>query len=146
MDPKKKFKTMLKYNLLSDFSKLSISPDGNQIAILHFNQGNDLVFSLTSKDDKIGELVAILSSRLEKVFNKFIVDSYSNFIYYNQYFFHINFLKIFSIFFQANKGKLNIVVSNNLSYNSGKNSKTLSVNSKNTSGTFIKSNTGATFQ
>ena len=80
MDPKKKFKTMLKYNLLSDFSKLSISPDGNQIAILHFNQGNDLVFSLTSKDDKIGELVAILSSRLEKVFNKFIVDSYSNFI------------------------------------------------------------------
>jgi len=112
MDPKKKFKTMLKYNLLSDFSKLSISPDGNQIAILHLNQGNDLVFSLTSNDDKIGELVAILSSRLEK----------------------------------ANKGKLNIVVSNNLSYNSGKNSKTLSVNSKNTSGTFIKSNTGATFQ
>ena len=79
MDPKKKFKTMLKYNLLSDFSKLSISPDGNQIAILHLNQGNDLVFSLTSNDDKIGELVAILSSRLEKVFYKFIVDSYSNF-------------------------------------------------------------------
>ena len=75
MDPKKKFKTMLKYNLLSDFSKLSISPDGNQIAILHLNQGNDLVFSFTSNDDKIGELVAILSSRLEKVFNKFIVDS-----------------------------------------------------------------------
>ena len=80
MDPKKKFKTMLKYNLLSDFSKLSISPDGNQIAILHLNQGNDLVFSFTSNDDKIGELVAILSSRLEKVFNKFIVDSYSNFV------------------------------------------------------------------
>ena len=80
MDPKKKFKTMLKYNLLSDFSKLSISPDGNQIAILHLNQGNDLVFSFTSNDDKIGELVAILSSRLEKVLNKFIVDSYSNFV------------------------------------------------------------------
>ena len=69
MDPKKKFKTMLKYNLLSDFTKLSISPDSNQIAILHLNQGNDLVFSFTSNGDKIGELVAILASRLEKVCN-----------------------------------------------------------------------------
>ena len=76
MDPKKKFKAMLKFNLLSDFSKLSISPDGNQIAILHLNQGNDLVLSLQSEGDKIGELVAILASRLEKVCN--IIVTYMN--------------------------------------------------------------------
>ena len=71
MDPKKKFEAMLKYSLATDFSKLSISPDGNQIAILHLNQGNDLVLSLASEGDKIGELVAILASRLEKVCNIF---------------------------------------------------------------------------
>ena len=69
LDPKKKFKTMLKASLLNDFSKLSVSPDGNQVAIIHLNSsaGNDLVLSLTTEGDKIGELVAILSSRLSKV-------------------------------------------------------------------------------
>ena len=69
MDPKKKFKTMTKASLASDFTKLSISPDGNQVAILHLNPsaGNDLVFSLSTDGDRIGELVAILSTRLSKV-------------------------------------------------------------------------------
>ena len=69
MDPKKKFKTILKANLLNDFSKLSVSPDGNQVAIIHLNSsaGNDLVLSLTTDGDKIGELVATMASRLSKV-------------------------------------------------------------------------------
>ena len=50
------------------------------------------------------------------------------------------------LIFQANKGSLNIVVSNNLSFTSGKNSKSLNVNSKNTSGAFMKTNTGATYE
>ena len=69
LDPKKKFKTMLKASLLNDFSKLSVSPDGNQVAIIHLQSsaGNDLVLSLDTEGDKIGELVAIMASRLSKV-------------------------------------------------------------------------------
>ena len=69
LDPKKKFKTMMKANLVTDFNKLSVSPDSNQVAIIHLNAsaGNDLVLSLTTEGDKIGELVAIIASRLSKV-------------------------------------------------------------------------------
>ena len=69
MDPNKKFKTMLKVNLLSDLSKISISPGGNQVVVLHLSNaaGNDLVLSLTTSEDKIGELVGRIASRMSKV-------------------------------------------------------------------------------
>jgi len=69
LDPNKKFKTMLRVNLLSDLSKISISPGGNQVVVLHLNNaaGNDLVLSLTTSEDKIGELVGRIASRMTKV-------------------------------------------------------------------------------
>ena len=69
LDPKKKFKTMLKANLVGDFNKISISPDANQVIVIHLDStaGNDLVLSLSTSGDKIGELVAVLASRLAKV-------------------------------------------------------------------------------
>ena len=60
---------MLRVNLLSDLSKISISPGGNQVVVLHLNNaaGNDLVLSLTTSEDKIGELVGRIASRMTKV-------------------------------------------------------------------------------
>ena len=60
---------MLKVNLLSDLSKISISPGGNQVVVLHLTNaaGNDLVLSLTTSEDKIGELVGRIASRMSKV-------------------------------------------------------------------------------
>ena len=70
LDPTKKFKTMLKINLAVDFSnKISISPDQNQVVVMHLNSsaGNDLVLSLSTDGNKIGEIVAVLAARLDKV-------------------------------------------------------------------------------
>jgi len=113
LDPKKKFKTMLKANLVGDFKKISISPDGNQVVIIHLDStaGNsDLVLSLSTTGDKIGELVAILAHRLAKA--------------------------------KSGGPDLAVVVNNTVQFRSGKNSKSLTINATNNSGTFMKTNDG----
>jgi hypothetical protein len=113
LDPTKKFKTMLKANMVGDFShKIGISPDGNQVVVIHLNAsaGNDLVLSLATSGDRIGELVAVLAARLAKV--------------------------------QPNGRGLNVTASNAIQFRSGKSSKLININATTNSGTFMKTKDG----
>lgn len=45
---------------ISEITGLSVSPGKDQLITIHSNHGNDLIVSLLSKEDRIGELVGIL--------------------------------------------------------------------------------------
>lgn len=55
-----KFKFMKKRTPITDITGLSVSPGRDQLITIHTNQGNDIVVSLITKEDRIGELVGIL--------------------------------------------------------------------------------------
>lgn len=55
-----KFKNMKKRMPISEITGLSVSPGKDQLITIHSNHGNDLIISLLSKEDRIGELVGIL--------------------------------------------------------------------------------------
>lgn len=58
-----KFKSMKKGMPIAEITGLSVSPGKDQLITIHSNRGNDFVLSIIAKDDRIGELVGILSNR-----------------------------------------------------------------------------------
>lgn len=57
-----KFKNMKKKMPISEITGLSVSPGRDQLITIHSNHGNDLIISIMSKEDRVGELVGILSN------------------------------------------------------------------------------------
>ena len=57
-----KFKNMKKVMNIAEITGLSVSPGKDQLIIIHSNHGNDFIASIVTADDKIGELVGILSN------------------------------------------------------------------------------------
>ena len=55
------------------------------------------------------------------------------------------YIKNFVFVFQASKRELSVSVSNAIGFRTGKNNKSLNINATNSSGTFIKTNNGATY-
>lgn len=58
-----KFKTMKKGMPIAEIIGLSVSPGNDGLITIHSNRGNDFIVSLVAKEDRIGELVGILSTR-----------------------------------------------------------------------------------
>ncbi|XP_071562169.1 unconventional myosin ID [Temnothorax nylanderi] len=58
-----KFKNMKKGMPIAEITGLSVSPGRDQLITIHSNRGNDFVLSIIAKDDRIGELVGVLSNR-----------------------------------------------------------------------------------
>lgn len=58
-----RFKSMKKGMPIAEITGLSVSPERDQFITIHSNRGNDFILSITAKDDRIGELVGILSNR-----------------------------------------------------------------------------------
>ncbi|XP_029660963.1 unconventional myosin ID [Formica exsecta] len=58
-----RFKNMRKGMPIAEITGLSVSPGKDQFIAIHSNRGNDFILSITAKDDRIGELVGILSNR-----------------------------------------------------------------------------------
>ncbi|XP_066585268.1 unconventional myosin ID [Prorops nasuta] len=58
-----KFKSMKKGMPIAEITGLSVSPGRDQLITIHSNRGNDLVISILAKEDRVGELVGILSNR-----------------------------------------------------------------------------------
>lgn len=48
---------------IAEITGLSVSPGEDQLIIIHSNRGNDFIISITAKEDRVGELVGILSTR-----------------------------------------------------------------------------------
>lgn len=48
---------------IAEITGLSVSPGEDQLIIIHSNRGNDFIVSITAKEDRVGELVGILSTR-----------------------------------------------------------------------------------
>ncbi|NP_001166048.1 myosin 1A isoform X1 [Nasonia vitripennis] len=57
-----KFKNMKKVMNIAEITGLSVSPGKDQLIIIHSNHGNDFIASIVTADDKVGELVGILSN------------------------------------------------------------------------------------
>ena len=137
---------MLRVNLLSDLSKISISPGGNQVVVLHLTNaaGNDLVLSLTTSEDKIGELVGRIASRMSKVCLEmdYHCKPYYRIIYNPSD--ESNHHRIIDLlfFFQSNSRVPSVDVCNTIQFRSGKNNKSLSINATASSGSFMKTNDG----
>ncbi|KAK2588539.1 hypothetical protein KPH14_006318 [Odynerus spinipes] len=62
-----KFKTMKKGMPIAEITGLSVSPGKDQLIVIHSNRGNDLIISITAKEDRVGELVGILSTRYNQL-------------------------------------------------------------------------------
>ncbi|ELU10080.1 hypothetical protein CAPTEDRAFT_167519 [Capitella teleta] len=62
LDPKKKFAPMKKGIAISEVTGVSVTSESDQLAIVHLEGGNDLVFCLNNKrtEDRVGELVGVL--------------------------------------------------------------------------------------
>ncbi|KOC66671.1 Myosin-IA [Habropoda laboriosa] len=58
-----KFKSMKKGMPITEITGLSVSPGKDQLVTIHSNRGNDFIISIIAKDDRVGELVGILSNR-----------------------------------------------------------------------------------
>lgn len=58
-----KFKSLRKGIPIAEITGLSISPGRDQLITIHSNRGNDFIMSIIAKDDRVGELVGILSNR-----------------------------------------------------------------------------------
>ncbi|KAL7293199.1 hypothetical protein TKK_0013344 [Trichogramma kaykai] len=57
-----KFKNMKKVMNIAEITGLSVSPGKDQLIIIHSNHGNDVIASIMTTEDKVGELVGILSN------------------------------------------------------------------------------------
>lgn len=58
-----KFKSMKKGMPIAEITGLSVSSGRDQLITIHSNRGNDFIMSIVAKDDRVGELVGILSNR-----------------------------------------------------------------------------------
>lgn len=67
-----KYKNMKEGMAIKDITSLSVSPGNDQLIVIHSPNQNDLVVSLHNKsqDDRIGELIGILSNRYWQLTNK----------------------------------------------------------------------------
>ncbi|XP_008486472.1 myosin-IA-like [Diaphorina citri] len=63
LDSGAKFKAMKRGMSLQEMTGLSVSPGSDQLVVIHNNKGNDLVFTIISSEDRVGELVGALASR-----------------------------------------------------------------------------------
>ena len=135
---------MLRVNLLSDLSKISISPGGNQVVVLHLNNaaGNDLVLSLTTSEDKIGELVGRIASRMTKVCLEMDYHCKPWYKIESPLISQITIEQLIYYFFQSNSRVPSVDVCNTIQFRSGKNNKSLSINATASSGSFTKTNDG----
>ncbi|XP_046369671.2 unconventional myosin-Id-like [Haliotis rufescens] len=72
LDPKKKFKAMRKGTPISDVTGLAVSPERDQLIVVHLNSGNDLVLCLQSKvnEERVGEMVGALASFWRRTYKK----------------------------------------------------------------------------
>ncbi|KAL3832417.1 hypothetical protein ACJMK2_024062 [Sinanodonta woodiana] len=63
LDPKKKYKSLRHGISIGDVTGLSITPDADQLSVIHLKDGNDLVVCLQnpSREERVGELVGSLS-------------------------------------------------------------------------------------
>lgn len=57
---------MKKVMNIAEITGLSVSPGRDQLIIIHSNHGNDFIASIETTDDKIGEIVGILSNAYYK--------------------------------------------------------------------------------
>lgn len=48
---------------ITEITGLSVSPGKDQLITIHSNRGNDFIMSIIAKDDRVGELVGILSNK-----------------------------------------------------------------------------------
>lgn len=48
---------------ITEITGLSVSPGRDQLITIHSNRGNDFIMSIITKEDKVGELVGILSNK-----------------------------------------------------------------------------------
>ncbi|XP_043283324.1 unconventional myosin ID isoform X2 [Venturia canescens] len=62
-----KFKTMKKGMPIAEITGLSVSPGTDQLIVIHSNRGNDFIMSIIAKEDRVGELVGILSTRYHQL-------------------------------------------------------------------------------
>lgn len=62
-----KFKTMRKGMPITEITGLSVSPGMDQLITIHSNRGNDFIMSIIAKDDRVGELVGILTNRYSQL-------------------------------------------------------------------------------
>lgn len=69
LDPTHKFKPMKKGWPISEVIGLSVTSGQDQLIVIHSSKGNDLVISLESKEDRVGELVGVLRSRYSQIRN-----------------------------------------------------------------------------
>lgn len=72
---KNKFKNMKRTMLIKDLTSVSISPGRDQLIVFHSSRNNDLVFTLQGehtvlKEDRIGEIVALVCKRHQEICNK----------------------------------------------------------------------------
>lgn len=58
-----KFKSMKKGIPIAEITGLSVTPSTDQLIAVHTSHGNDFIFSITAKEDRLGELVGILRNR-----------------------------------------------------------------------------------
>ncbi|XP_076657255.1 unconventional myosin ID [Halictus rubicundus] len=58
-----KFRSLRKGTPIAEITGLSVSPGKDQLITIHSNRGNDFIMSIIAKDDRVGELVGILSNR-----------------------------------------------------------------------------------
>nr|XP_018899154.1 PREDICTED: myosin-IA [Bemisia tabaci] len=61
-----KFKPMRKM-MIQEITGLSVSPGEDQLLVIHSNKGNDLVVTLQTSEDRVGELVGVLSTQFIKL-------------------------------------------------------------------------------
>ncbi|OAD54424.1 Myosin-IA [Eufriesea mexicana] len=62
-----KFKNMKKGMPIKEITGLSVSPGRDQLITIHSNRGNDFIMSIIAKDDRVGELVGILSNKYNQL-------------------------------------------------------------------------------
>lgn len=72
LDPKKKFKLMRPGTSFLDLTGLSVTPDSDQLIILHLKGGNDLVICLLSgsREERVGELIGTICKQWHKMMNQ----------------------------------------------------------------------------
>ncbi|XP_074106186.1 unconventional myosin ID [Cotesia typhae] len=58
-----KFKNMKKGIPIAEITGLSVSPGKDQLITIHSNKGNDFIFAITAKENRVGELVGVLCTR-----------------------------------------------------------------------------------
>ncbi|XP_067649162.1 unconventional myosin-Id-like [Haliotis asinina] len=72
LDPNKKFKAMRKGTPITEITGVTVSPERDQLIVIHLSSGNDLVLCLQSKvnEERVGELVGSLASFWRRTYKK----------------------------------------------------------------------------